>query len=191
VPGGTDRMRRRAVTERRLGLGQRAADLRHAFDRAFAEPPRSAAAPMEGLLAIGAGGDAYALRLAEITGLFVDKKLAPLPSLVPELLGIAGFRGALVPVFDLRALLGHPAGPPPRWLVLAFPRAPVGLAFDRFDGHLHVPGDAIAKMDRRESGRAHVHEVVRAAGAMRPIVDLPSVLDAIKNRTYSVIEKKE
>jgi len=34
---------------------------------------------------------------------------------VPELLGIMGFRGAMVPVYDLRALCGYAAGAAPRW----------------------------------------------------------------------------
>ncbi len=75
----------------------------------FAEAPRGDVETTCDLLTIRVGGDAYALRLAEVGGLFVDRVVTPLPTLVPELVGIAGFRAALVPVYDLRAPARIPA----------------------------------------------------------------------------------
>jgi len=44
--------------------------------------------------------------MAEVSGLFADKKVTRLPSPVSELSGIAGLRGAVLPVYDLAMLLG-------------------------------------------------------------------------------------
>ena len=160
-------------------LAQRAVELRRNFDRSFAEPPRGRpAAPLD-LLAIRLGGEPYALRLAAVAGLFAGKKLTRLPQATPEFLGIAGFRGSIVPVYDLRVLLGGAAGAAPRWLVVAA-ASRVALAFDGFDGHLRLPPEGIAQQERADAARPHVRELARVAGLPWPIVDLASVLAAIR-----------
>ena len=93
---------------------ERVAALRAGFDRGFAEPARPDLIVREGLLAIRVGQQAWAIRLSEIAGLFVDKRITPVPGGHAALLGIAGFRGAILPVYDLAIVLGHPrdsAGP--------------------------------------------------------------------------------
>lgn len=181
------------MTEQHIesALTHRAAELRRAFDRGFAEAPGGEKVPTEAFLAIGAANDNYALRLAEISGLFVDKKVTSLPSGSPDLLGLASFRGALVPVYDLRALLGYPAGPVPRWLVLMAPQTPVGLAFDRFDGYLDIPLEAVAPASRADRARPYVNEILRVADSVRTIIHLPSVLEAITNRASLSPPQKE
>ncbi len=159
-------------------LLQRAAELRREFDLAFARAPRERLSSTVDLLAIGLGGDSYALRLSVVGGLFTDKKLTRLPCAAPEFLGIAGFRGSVVPVYDLRALLGYPGGGAPRWLAVAATAA-VALAFDSLDGYLRLPREAIAPQERDGSPPQHVQEVARTAGLIRPIVNVGSILEAI------------
>ena len=184
-------MRGTIVSQQEIALAQRATELRRAFDHSFAAAPSGASAPTEAFLAIGAGGDNYVLRLAEISGLYVDRKVTCLPSGSPDLLGLAGFRGALVPVYDLRVLLGYPAGPLPRWLVLMASRTPIGLAFDRFDGYLDIPLQAVAPESRPDMARPYVNEIVHFADSVRTIVHLPSVLEAITNRAAHRPSQKE
>ena len=160
-------------------LAQRAAELRRNFDRSFAEPPRSQQAASLDLLAIRLGSEPYALRLAAVSGLFTGKKFTRLPQAAPEFLGIAGFRGSVVPVYDLRVLLGCTGGEAPRWLVFAADSS-VALAFDGFDGHLRLPQESIARQERSDAARPHVRELASVAGAPRPIVDLASILAAIR-----------
>ncbi len=157
-------------------LAGRAAALRRAFDRSFAEAPSAGPTLMEDLLAIRVAGDPYAVRLAEISGLFADKRVTQLPGPLPELLGIAGFRGMIAPVYDLRALLGHPGGGAPRWLVLAA-AMPVALAFDALDGHLRVPREAIVA-----NADPGVRSEVVSCEVVRPIVDIPSLLETLARR---------
>src|SRR5882757_7001907 len=116
-------------------VAQRAQELRRDFDRSFADPPRADTAAQEDLLAIRLGAQGFAMRLSEIAGLFADKKVTRVPSANSALLGIAGFRGAIVPVYDLQTLLGHSDGQTPRWLVIAA-AAPVALAFTTFESQL-------------------------------------------------------
>ena len=168
-----------------------AESLRRAFDNSFAEPLRVASDRLEDLLAIHVASDPYALRLSEITGLFVDRRITPLPGPMPELLGIAGFRGVMIPVYDLGALCGYPGARAPRWLVLSGTETGVGLAFDQFDGHVRLPREAIAPEDRVDASRGHAREVARTASGARPIIQLSSVLDAIRARGHHAIREKE
>lgn len=150
-------------------------ELRDAFDSSFARMPEERAGASEKLLAIRIGGEPHALRLSEIAGVFVDRTITPVPSRSPALLGIAGVRGSVVPVFDLGALVGYAPAARARWIVIAA-RERVGFAFDAFDGHLATAAGAIM---RAREGTAHVREVVRTGDQLRPIVLLESVIAAL------------
>jgi chemotaxis signal transduction protein len=174
------------IDEGNAALDTRAAALRQAFDQTFAAPPtRGTEAERLAFLAIGVGGDHYALRLAEVAELFADKRVVPLPSQSPDLLGIASFRGALVAVYDLRLLLGYPAAAPPRWLVLAAQDAAVGLAFDQLDGYIDAALDALAPMVGTERARPHLAETLRDADLIRPVIRAASILDMIGRRAQA------
>lgn len=162
----------------RARLADRAESLRRAFDRSFAEARGDHAQPMENLLALRVGAEPYALRLSEIAGLFVDRKITRLPGGAAALLGFAGFRSAIVPVYDLHGLLGRPAIESPRWLAVAS-GAPVALAFETFVGHLRVTREAILPRETDEHSARLVREFVSADGLVRPVVDLAAVIDAI------------
>lgn len=160
-------------------LNARAAELRAEFDRAYAEPLRIDSAVRTELLAIRTRAQAFALRLSEIAGLYADRKVTPVPGGGAALLGVAGFRGAILPVYDLGALLGEPGGEAPRWLVVAA-TAPVALAFDAFDGQLRVTEEAILPQSERSGGAPHAREVVRTDAGARPILHLPSIINALR-----------
>jgi chemotaxis signal transduction protein len=161
------------------GVAGRAGELRLAFDRAFAEPIRLDTTLKVDLLAVRVDGRAFAIRLSEINGLFADKKITPVPGSHAALRGIAGFRGAIVPVYDLQILLGHSSTATPRWLVIAA-AAPVALAFEAFEGQLRVSQDAILPQPSRPEFRGYAREFLRTENFVGPIMHLPSVLDAIK-----------
>jgi chemotaxis signal transduction protein len=158
-------------------VGDRLAALRRDFDRSFTEPVRRHDVEHAGLLAIRAGGRPYALRLSQTSGLYPDRPVTPLPGPLPALLGVAGFGGGIVPVYDLAALLGHPVPERPRWLVLAAGAPPLALAFHELDGHLQVPADSIVTDNR--PGAGVLRGMVALPGGSRSIVDLPATRTAV------------
>lgn len=169
-------------------IGHRAEQMRRDFDRRFAELPCIRETAHVDLLGIRLCGDPYALRLADVVGLFADKRLTRWPCHESAFLGIAGFRGRLLPAYDLGALLGYPpASTGLRWLVLAA-ASPVALGFDGLDGCLRLPGASIARPPPTEVARPHVHELVRlptdnapqGSPVLRPLVDLASALAAVR-----------
>lgn len=145
-------------------LRARLDELKLRFDTAFAEPPPGAAESFEDLLVIALAGERYLLRLREIEGLYLDRAITRVPSPLPDLLGVTDFRGELVAVYDLGALLGYPRAQAARYLA-RMPGRGVGFAFARFEGHLRLT------RQRREL-EAHA----------QTIVDLPGLVDRLEQQ---------
>jgi len=154
-------------------------ELRQSFDRGFSDPVSAGAPERENLLAIRLGPDPYALRLSEVAALGADRTITPLPSDRPELLGIAGLRGAIVAVYDLARLLGKASSETPRWLALA-QGSLTAFAFSGFEGQLQLPLDAVARA--QDPGQRGLFEVVRDAGVSRPLIHLPALILALDER---------
>jgi purine-binding chemotaxis protein CheW len=187
-PGGLEKDRRG------LDLTSRLAELRESFDRSFADPPRQEVAGYDDLLAIRVGGLRYALRLTQAAGLFPDRPVTRLPGPLPALLGVAGFRGAIVPVYALAAVFGTGStdagegvsGKRPRWLVLAAGNPPVALAFEGLDGHLRVPRDVLVEEATGHGPHGCLRGIVPLADGARPIVDVPAVRAAVLDAVQRV-----
>jgi purine-binding chemotaxis protein CheW len=159
----------------------RMAQLRTAFDSSFAEPVQPHDEIHVELLAVRAGGRPYALRLSQTSGVYPDRPITALPGPLPSLLGVAGFGGGILPVYDLAALLGHPAGDRPRWLVLAAGTPPLAFAFGELDGHFRVAEDAV--ITEGHEGAGCLRGMVPLPGGTRPIVDVPAARAAVHRLT--------
>jgi purine-binding chemotaxis protein CheW len=160
-------------------LADRAEDLRRAFDRSFAEEVRRDVVQTDDFLGVRIGSEPYALRLSEIAGLYVDRAVTRLPSGAPALLGFASFRGSIAPVYDLHLLLGRASAMTPRWLVAARGSS-VAFAFEMFERHLRVPRAGLVAHGDSQPSQPFIKEFASIDGLVRPIVHLPSVLDAIR-----------
>jgi chemotaxis signal transduction protein len=162
-----------------------AAGLRRHFDESFAAPAASMTQPLEDFLAIRVGSDPYAFRLSEIAGLHVGGKIVPVPSPAVQLLGIVGIRGMMAPIYDLAALLRYPPSVNSRWFVIARAPQPVGFAFEAFESHLQIAPASSASGNGQDGGAGqagkHLCGTVRAAGALRPIILLASVMEMIED----------
>ena len=157
-----------------------AAQLRADFDRSFAAALADVAPSREDFLSIRVGEDRHALRLTEVAQLMPLTAMTPLPGPLPVLLGIIGLRGAIVPVYDLRRLLGHAASQSPHWLVVAAGEPAVALAFDLFDGHLRLSHATQLGDAGHDTPRRNVRELLNTADGVCPVVSLASLRESIK-----------
>jgi purine-binding chemotaxis protein CheW len=175
-----------------LPVASKAAELRSAFDRARAVPSIPAAGErIENLLAIRVSGDAFAIRLSEISGIATDRKIVAFPSPISELLGVAGIRGRLIPMYSLAALLGYSAyAGQGRWLVLCGTEEPVGLVINDFEGYVRVPLAQVYTAGQREGASTHVKHVVRTADMVRGVVSIPLILEIIQRRCRNASDPK-
>jgi purine-binding chemotaxis protein CheW len=160
-------------------------ELRRAFDQTFAAPAVRPADNLTTLITIRVAGQAFALHAKEITALAKRSRIVPVPSRVPELLGLAGVRGALVPVYDLAALLGLPrrAGEP-QWFVLAHREAQLALAVDEIEGLAEIPKTDLFNDDASPS-RDHVRQLARIGTGTRALIDIPAIVETIRQHAGS------
>jgi chemotaxis signal transduction protein len=168
-----------------VSAGERLEDLRRAFDASFALPPAPRDDDLVDLLAVTADSEALAVPLVAMGGLAADRTVTPLPGSPPDLIGVAGLRGHLVPVYDLARLLdpgrARVADTTVRWMVLAAGTPTFAVAVDRIDGHLRVTRDAIA--DPAAGAHAATGAVVRTSDGQRPVVDLTTIRTRVTART--------
>jgi chemotaxis signal transduction protein len=169
-------------------LADKAAELRHAFDRSFAQAVHAETVLFDDFLAIRLRADPHVLPLAGVARLLPVPALTRFPSAVPEWLGLVGLAGAAVPVYDLGMLLGYPAGDPPRWMAICT-ALPVALAFDAFDGQFRHPREPGHRLP--DAGISSQREVLRTADQVRPVVPIASILATIKSRVLDSTLQKE
>ena len=136
----------------------------------FALPPPQAAQQIEDLLAIRVAGDPYAIRLREIAGMVAGRRVIPVPAIPLDLLGLAGLRGGVVPVFGLASILGYGQAPgSPRWMILCGAEEPIALAFSDFEGYLRLPKSSL--------------QVANTEAGVRTVINIPLIVAAIRNRS--------
>lgn len=166
--------------EGELELGVRVAEMRHAFDQIFAAPDPPAAEECEDFVAVRIAGQPFAFRVRELAHIESHRKVVAVPSGRAGLLGLAGIRGKLVPVFSPEVVLGAPPTPAPRqWIAVCRHEAPFGLAFDSLEGYFRVPRSSI--IAAADGNQASVQQVVRDSSGMWPVIHLPSIARAKHN----------
>jgi len=98
----------------------RAAAFREEFDHAFAGPLNIGKRNFEAWICFRSGGEKLAVRTGQIAGVARRKRIQPIPTVAPGLLGITALGGVLFPVYDLGPLLGLPvAAGTDGWFLLA------------------------------------------------------------------------
>lgn len=165
------------------------AALRAEFDEVFARAPAPGGAAPDKLLLVRAGAHPYALRLAQIGGLYAGRRIMPLPSALPALLGVSGFRGQIAPVYDLAALLGQAAAAAPRWLLLVRCAQPLALAFDAFDGHCAAaPGHILNGAP--DPARPWLGATLQDGQGGRPLIDLAALYLDIQQQAAPALRER-
>lgn len=172
-----------------------AAQLRQAFDRTFALPPSMESQEYEDLLTIRVAGNPYAIRLFDITEIVTGRKIVSVPTTKPDLLGLAGIHGGIVPVFGLSSLLGYSHDPgPPRWLILCGTEKPVALAFSHFEGYLRLPNSALHADDSfhaKSEQVKYVNQIASTPEGTRAVISVPLIMVSIRNRISQPRPTKE
>jgi purine-binding chemotaxis protein CheW len=162
-------------------MTERVLEMRRAFDGAFALPRAARATDVEQAVIVQAGAQLLACRIHEVTRFESDRKVIPLAGL-PGLVGVAGIRGKLVPVYDLATVIGAPAAGATRWLALCGEGETIGLAFSRIDRFVRVPREDVYAIDEA-AATSHVRQLLRAGTTAYHVLDVGSVLSAIRARS--------
>lgn len=106
--------------------------LRQQFDDTFAEPWAIAPKPQIRYLGVRCGLRSLVIEVAQLQAFHPRGEIVPLPTSLPQLLGLSSVEGKLYPCFSLAELLSWDAQPA-KWLLLCR-QAPVALAVDEVLG---------------------------------------------------------
>lgn len=160
--------------------------MRRLFDESFAIVPHEQVAELQPMLAITLDAGRYAIPIREISGLAaLTEKIVPVPSRVPELLGLTGVRGIVVPVFDLAKLLGLKSQREQvRWLVFCGERqSPIALAFETMERMFELP--STEKIVPQDGHGRYISASLREGVTLRGLISISALLERIKTRGAS------
>ncbi len=131
----------------------------------------------------GLGGERFAIEIQRAREVVVVEELTTVPRAPAYLVGVANLRGYILPILDVRPLLGlasHPVGRGSRALVVDPGSGQVGLAIDGILGLESFDGVApLGEAARRAYGELGVG-MVRYEGGPITLLDVGRVLDALK-----------
>ncbi len=146
----------------RGSIEQRTAAVRVAFDDTFAEKPVEVRPERIAWIALRIEGVPYAIASRDTRGLVKLDRVVPIPSRASALRGVIGMRGAIVPVFDLGAVLGRRAsgGMELRWAVLEGRESPIAFGFGTLEGVFQTDSSGTTVDGTRDV--CHDGETVRA-----------------------------
>jgi chemotaxis signal transduction protein len=162
------------------------------FDQSFATTASSRDSELEGLLALRVGSVLYAVRARETSGLATTVGANAVPSPMPELEGLVGLRGALVPLFRLAALLGSGETlEPSRWVLLIGRDEPIGLGFQEPDGYHKVARAALVPIGEERATGAFVREIANVGTRRLPVLDVPLIVTELQQRIARQRTRKE
>ncbi|MBX3167227.1 MAG: chemotaxis protein CheW [Candidatus Eremiobacteraeota bacterium] len=110
----------------------RAEQIRRQFDESFRLAPADLREQVRNRLSFQLGSRSLSLPLEQVSEVLRSRTITPLPGSPPELLGLAGLRGNLVPVYRLADLMGISAPPAagPLWILVVPQPQLVGLALE-------------------------------------------------------------
>ncbi|ODT56622.1 hypothetical protein ABS71_21710 [bacterium SCN 62-11] len=107
--------------------------IRQEFDESFRRPPARLREQASNRLIFHLDQRSLSLPLEQVSEVLRSRTLTPLPGSPPELLGLLGLRGSLMPVYKLADLIGlgsssEAAGP--LWILVVLQPQMVGLALE-------------------------------------------------------------
>jgi purine-binding chemotaxis protein CheW len=137
------------------------------------------AGPAVRVCLISLAGELFAIDLRNVREVFEVDTITPVPAMPQALAGVANLRGTVVPIVDLRAMLGLPqTGSLPFAVVIRHGGQQVGLLVDRVPEIRTVQRDEILPAPSGGANRLKpfVSAVVRVEERIGGVVEVPTLL---------------
>lgn len=145
-----------------------------------ADPP----APPSRVCLITLAGELFAVDLRSVREVFEVESVTPVPGMPAALIGVANLRGSVIPLVDLRLMLGLPTGgqPPPFAVVIRHGGQQVGVLVDRVPQLRTVQGDEFMPAPPRDPGglKPFVSAVLRIEDRIGGVVEVPTLLSYVE-----------
>lgn len=147
-------------------------------------PEQAGAAPAAGypsrVCLITLSGGTFALDLRSVREVFPVESITPVPGMPSVLVGVTNLRGVVLPIVDVRSLLGlTTAGPPPKFVVvLVHGGNQVGVLTERVPEIRTVEQDQFlpATQAGQAEARPFVSTILRVEDRLGGLLELPTLL---------------
>lgn len=134
---------------------------------------------------ISVAGELFAVDLSHVREVFKVETVTPVPGMPPVLMGVTNLRGAVIPVIDLRVMMGQATGqdPMPFVVIIRHGIQQVGVLVDDVPQLASVSGDQILASPSGMAGgkRPFVSSVLRVADRMGSVVEVPTLLAYVES----------
>lgn len=150
--------------------------------------PQGAPEPTLDCLAFFLGEERFALRLQEVEGIIRVPTITPIPGVHPAVLGAVARHGEVLPILDLRRMLGMQEAPPSpesRVVIARHGEIRAGLLVDRVEDIVTVPEPLLrsAPSPGGEAMASFLQALARDGAAMLRILDLAALLETVRHGT--------
>lgn len=135
---------------------------------------------------ISLGGELFAVDLRNVREVFEVESLTPVPGMPSILAGVANLRGVVIPVVDLRPLLGVPGGSrPPFAVVLRHGPHQVGVLVEQVPQIRTVQQDDFlpAPVQGAQGPTPFVNAILKMEGRIGGVVEVPTLLSYVEGGT--------
>lgn len=155
--------------------------LRRAFDESYALPLKEEGLAQVKVLTVMVAGRPVVLRLDALRGVHHRRRIVPVRGGFPEVIGLSGLNGEIVPVYDTAQLLGIGTGSRHwQWWALAKHPEPVGFAFERLEGYAALPETAFTHAT--DGAEPFVDAYVNGPQGLLRVIDLERLVRSILAR---------
>ena len=135
---------------------------------------------------ISAGGELFAIEMGNVREVFEVEAITPVPGMPAALVGVANLRGIVIPLVDLRHVLGLPvAGPqPPYAVVVRHGTRQLGMLIDRVPEIRTIQREHFLPAIKQNQGSAQpfVSAVLRVEDRMGGVLEVPMVFEQVEGR---------
>ncbi|WP_447974018.1 chemotaxis protein CheW [Nitrospira sp. Kam-Ns4a] len=135
---------------------------------------------------ISVAGELLAVDLRHVQEVFVVETITPVPGMPPALVGVTNLRGVVMPLVDLRLVVGLPVtGPPPCVAVVIRHGAQVaGVLVDTVPELRTARKEDLLPVPSREGRgpQAFLSALLKMDGQMGGVVEVPTLLASVDKR---------
>lgn len=135
---------------------------------------------------ISLGGELYAIDLQSVREVFEVESITRVPGMPPRILGVANLRGIVIPLVDLRLMLGLSVTESslPFAVVVRHGIRQIGVLVDRVPEIRTVQKDQLlpAMHTGRTDARPFVSTVLRTEERLGGVLEIPMVFEQVEGR---------
>jgi chemotaxis signal transduction protein len=133
------------------------------------------------ILAFYVGEQAYALRINDVLEVAAMVELLPMPQSAPEVLGLANRHGEVLPLLDMRLVMGVPqqlVTANTFFVVVEYEEQRLGLVVDQIDLVKYFPTQAF----QRVPSNVYVQTIVNDGGNILQILEVEPLFNRVMPR---------